>query len=1035
MRKVFSFFIGLNCCVFLSFSQETYKQTDILKSYKEAQELISLGKYAVAYPMLTEFLQRYENKTLDKSNLIYADALYDKALCEKEAGSPEAKHDLLFFADNFKGHPKTNNAYFQLGDLAFQASGYKEALAYFDQVDEHALGIQEAQEFQYKRAFSYFALKKFSQARPYFNVIAANKKHPYYEDANYYSGLCSYYLKDYKAAVKSFQALDGSKKYGKLVPYYIASIKYNMKDYQGVVDYAEPKLRENVSNTNDIMHLLGASYYELKNYDKALYYLEQYTQNASKVVPEDYYMLGYVEAQNGHCDKAVSALLQLSPLQTSLGQQAMYLLGQCYVKTGNKADARTAFLQAARMNFDKSIQEESWFQYAKLSYELGYTNDALVSLKNFLQNYPKSAYIQEANELLADLFLMTHNYEEAMSIIDKLPQKSPKLLDAYQKMAYFRGVENYNDYKFDQARQFFDKSLKYPNSKSLEALCYYWEADMTYQQGDYDRSITLLNKFLPIAASVSKEHSDKVNAGCGNYLMAYDYFKKKDYATADNYFSNAVSLLKNDNNITNRQNLYPDALTRLADCYFMQKQYKSSAQYYDELIRSNAPGADYALYQRSIIDGLSGDLNARIAGMKALLVRFPNSAFADDAIMQAGNAYMAQDKDDDAIAMFKSLFVKSPKSDQIPEAYLKLGLIYFNRDNYDESLGWYQKVLQNYPNTPASNEAMLAIRDIYIAKGDPNGYIAFASKYPGTKVSASGQDSIVYIAAENQFFKGNTDKALQGFNDYLQQFPNGFFALQANFYRAECQYGKQDFLNALKGYQYVIAQSQNRFTERSLARAAYINYYSLRNYPLAYELYGKLEQAATLDENKRESVIGLMRTSFFLNKYQECLDDIAKVAVMPGLPDVYKPEMAYYKGMSLYNEKNYEQAIKELDYVVKNANNEQAAESKYTIAKIYYLQGNRRQSEKECNEYLDKFPSYQYYLGKAFILLSDIYSDDKKILQAKATLQSLLDNYTDEDDVKAEARQKLDALEKSELQDSKLKLDDSDSQMQFENGK
>jgi TolA-binding protein len=89
------------------------------------------------------------------------------------------------------------------------------------------------------------------------------------------------------------------------------------------------------------------------------------------------------------CDKAINNLVQLSPLETALGQNAMFLLGQCYEKTGKKTEARTAFLQAARMNFDKAIQEEAWFQYAKLSYELGQTNDALVSLKNFIHSISK----------------------------------------------------------------------------------------------------------------------------------------------------------------------------------------------------------------------------------------------------------------------------------------------------------------------------------------------------------------------------------------------------------------------------------------------------------------------------------------------------------------------------------------------------------------------------------------------------------------------------------------------------------------------
>ena len=629
---------------------------------------------------------------------------------------------------------------------------------------------------------------------------------------------------------------------------------------------------------------------------------------------------------------------------------------------------------------------------------------------------------------------MTRNYEEAMNIIDNLPTKSEKLKAAYQKMAYYRAIENYNDFRYDNAETFFNKSLKYPISKNIEALSYYWKAEMAHQKSDFDNSIKLLNQFLPIATSVTTEYSDKVNAGVGNYLQGYNYYKKKDFSTASTYFSKAVTALKNDANTTNKQQVYPDALLRLADCYFMQKQYKSATPYYDEVIKANATGADYALYQRAIIDGVAGKYDDKIAGLKTLVARFPNSAFGDDALMQTGNTYMSLDKDDLAIEAYKSILTKYPKSDRVSDVYLKLGLIYFNLDNLDESLNWYQKVVQNYPSTPASNEAMLAIKEIYISKGDPNGYIAFANKYPGAKVTVSEQDSIIYLSAEKQFFSGNVDNALQGFNSYLSKFPNGYFALQANFYRAECLFAKQDFTNALKGYDYVVSQSQNRFTERSIARAANINYYDIKNYVRAYELYNNLQTVATLEENKRECVIGLMRTSYFMKKYQESYDYATKVAALPALSDFYKNEVSYYKGMSAYNLKENDKALKDLEYVIKNANNEQAAEAKYTTAYIYYLKNNKKQAEKECNEYLDKFPSYEYYLGKSYILLSDIYKDNNKMLQAKATLQGLLDNYSQEDDVKAEAQRKLDAIIQSEIGNSKLKLQDNSKLMQFDSG-
>lgn len=1035
MRKGFVLVVLVCSMVLPAWSQATIRQTDPLKLYKEAEEHYNFGRFALAYPLLQEFLRDYAANNAGLSDPEYADALYMLAVSAKEAGAPEAEKALNDFAANYKGHPRTNGAYFHLGEIAYRKPEYKDALAQFDKVDEKALSGREARDFAFERAFSHFALKNFQQARGYFNAIAADTKSPYQEEAMYYAGLSSYYLNDYNGALKHFQKLETSKKYAKTVPYYIASIKFVNKDYKGVIDYAEPKLKQNVNYSNEIAHLLGVSYYELKDYEKAKYYLEQYVQNAAKVTPEDYYILGYVQAQQGDCQKAIQNLKNLSPLENALGQNAMFLLGQCYQKTGDKQNARNAFLQASRKSFDKNIQEEATFQYAKLSYELEYTNDALLTLKKFITDYPKSKFFNEANEILADIFLNTRNYEEAMQIIEALPNKSPKLQEAYQKMAYYRGIAYVADNKFAAADDMFNRSLKYPNNKSIEALCYYWKADMAHQQGDYPKSIQLVGKFLPLSTQVSPEHSVKANAGTANYLQGYNYYKQKKFPDAVTFFNSAVTALKTEKSENVKQTLLPDAMLRLADGYFMQKQYAQSAKWYDEVIKANYAGADYALYQKAIIDGLGGRYTDKIAGMKALVSRFPNSAFADDALIQAGNTYMALGKDDDAVETFKTLLTKNPKSDQVPDAYLKLGLIAFNRDRYEEALGWYKKVVQQYPKTPAANEAMMAIKDIYVEMGDPNAYVAFANQYPGMKVNATAQDSLVFLAAEGQYQKGNTDKALQGFNDYLLQFPGGYFALQAHYYRGECLFSKREYSNALADYQYVLQQGQSRYTERSTSRAANIYFYDLKDNQQAYQMYKKLEAIASQEESKREFPIGLMRTTYQLKKYSECVEYVGKVSALTNLPDLYKSEMSFYKGMSQYFLNDYDNALKELAYVIKNANNEQAAQAKYTVAKIHFLKKNYKQSEKECMEYTDLFPAYEYYLGKTYLLLADIYLSANNMLQAKATLQSLLDNYTTQDDVRTEGEQKLAQIQAKELEDSNLKIDSNSPEMQFDNTK
>lgn len=51
-----------------------------------------------------------------------------------------------------------------------------------------------------------------------------------------------------------------------------------------------------------------------------------------------------------------------------------------------------------------------------------------------------------------------------------------------------------------------------------------------------------------------------------------------------------------------------------------------------------------------------------------------------------------------------------------------------------------------------------------------------------------------------------------------------------------------------KGMSMWWVNTQNRFTERSTARAANINYYDLKNYARSYELYVKLQSIATFDK-------------------------------------------------------------------------------------------------------------------------------------------------------------------------------------------
>ena len=94
--------------------------------------------------------------------------------------------------------------------------------------------------------------------------------------------------------------------------------------------------------------------------------------------------------------------------------------------------------------------------------------------------------------------------------------------------------------------------------------------------------------------------------------------------------------------------------------------------------------------------------------------------------------------------------------------------------------------------------------------------------------------------------------------------------------------------------------------------------------------------------------------------------------------------------------------------------NAYGAEAKYHMAYIRHLQKQYRKAETEVFELVKRYPSYDHWKARAFILLGDVYVQLDDRFQAKATLQSVINN-SKEPELVAQAQARLDAINASEL--------------------
>jgi len=85
-------------------------------------------------------------------------------------------------------------------------------------------------------------------------------------------------------------------------------------------------------------------------------------------------------------------------------------------------------------------------------------------------------------------------------------------------------------------------------------------------------------------------------------------------------------------------------------------------------------------------------------------------------------------------------------------------------------------------------------------------------------------------------------------------------------------------------------------------------------------------------------------------------------------------------------------------------NSKEGAESKFRVAELTFIGGDKKKAEDVIYEYIDMNTPHAYWMAKSFLLLAQIFQSEGDDFQALQTLQSVIDYYTDDKDgIKAAA--------------------------------
>lgn len=1019
MRSIICLMLLAACWEFAS-AQETSVYTDPDADYKKGIELLQQEKFNAAQGKFREAIDRIQSGRESTSHELLINALYYDAYCSAQLNRPDAEKLFTDLVSNYEENPTTRRAYFQLGNIYFDQKKYSKSISWYKKTDPADLSADERTQYSFRFATCYFYQKDFAKAKPLFEKLK-DDQNEYYYPSNYYYGYIAYRQGNFNSALSAFRIAGQSELYKPVIPYYLANIDFMNGKYDEVIAEALTLAGTSSPYQLDMQHLIGKAYFAKQQYEKALPYFTAYLSGTGKVSKIDLYEIGFCQYQTKHYDDAIASLQQLNVSNDSLGQNAMYLVGDCYLKTNRRNEARLAFENASKMDADAFVKEQSSFQFAKLSHELNYHDVSVKALQQFIAAYPKSSHTEDAKRFLTLEFLTTNNYGEALEVLRTIPAKTPESRKAYQKVAYAHATELYNEKKYREAMNLLDESLKNPVDAGLQAAAYFWKGEASYNLAKYDSSAAYHDQFLDLAKPKTI-YPANVTIANSEYTLGYCYLKQEDYDKAFSHFNKVKSALASSPGDQNKK-IYSDAVLRCGDCQFALHNYSAASSNYDLVINKKTGGTDYALYQKAIILGLKNNTTDKISVLRRITSEFPSSIYVDDAWYELGVSYLSVPSYQDAAQAFNQIINKYPSSSYVVKAHLKLGLIYYNLDNDAEALKQYQWVLTKYPKTADGAEALNGVKEIYTGKGDAQGYLNFVQGLPNVNVSDAVKDSVVYLAAESKYSKGDCNGAVNEFNSYLKNFPQGAFATSAHFYRGECLFRQNDFNNALKDYEFVADQPQNRFSEKALLNAARINYVQKKNYDKAYNYYRQLSTNADFKSDALEAAKGMMYSAWYSARYDDAANAANLVLSLNNASHDDQIEAHFYLGKVAYAANDAEKAFNEFSIVSKATSSAIGAESSYRMGEIYFKKNGLKQAEAQCWDVIKKKSGSDYWTAKSYLLLADIYQAQNDWFQAKATLQSVLDNYKGIDDIIPYAKKELDEVKAAEAGSSKLETD------------
>lgn len=524
--------------------------------------------------------------------------------------------------------------------------------------------------------------------------------------------------------------------------------------------------------------------------------------------------------------------------------------------------AQTLFDRVKRQASDETIQGDCAYYIANCAVRLNQQNaDAL--MEDFVTEFPTSIKRNDAYINVANYYFDNGKYSYARKWYDKVDETGMGRSER-ERFNFNNGYAYFRNKRYSEARKYFNRVS---DSPTYGAQAKYYLGFIAYEEDDYEEATELFE---------SVEDQERYAEGL-SYYQADMNFKLGNFQKAID-----MGLEQFDNSSPKEKS---ELAKIIGESYFNLEKYAEAIPYLSQYKgkRGRWTNTDYyqlgyAYYKQGDFQNAIGEFNKIIDG---------DNAVAQNAYYHLAESYLKLDKKQQALNAFRNASEMEFSPEIREDASLNYAKLSYEIGNsYEPVPQVLLSFIESYPDNKNNEELKDLLIDSYITSKNYKEAVRLLENNKSFENKLAYQ-KVAFLYGLELYNEGNYDEAVSFFDKSLKEPRDAVFTARAVYWKAESDYNRSEFNQALVGYKQFLQLPQADATpefKNSKYNLAY-NYFKLKNYTDAITNFKAYVESATSDAaRKQDAYLRLADSYFVTSQYWPAMENYNQ-AISLGTPD------------------------------------------------------------------------------------------------------------------------------------------------------